>query len=244
MDVVPHPAERTSPRADAVALDSINRLINIIGMTESLPRPDTRDRLIEAGFHLFGQSGFEGTSTRALAGRAETNVASIAYHFGGKGGLREACAHAIADRISLAWDSAAPASAPDSPEAAEAEIERILRGLVHLIVATPESRDMVTFVLRDMTGPGAVVELLYSEVVQQRHRALCRLWGTATGRDPEDDDVRISVFASVGQILYFNLALPLVQRRMGWEHAGPEQAERIADTVTANLSAILESQRR
>ena len=54
----------------------------------------TRADLIAAGLHLFGHDGFAATSTRALAARAGTNVASIAYHFGSKAGLVRAAIEA------------------------------------------------------------------------------------------------------------------------------------------------------
>ena len=61
-------------------------------MPDSAQGESTRDKLIAAGLHLFGRKGFAATSTREIAARAGTNVASIAYHFGGKDGLRMACA--------------------------------------------------------------------------------------------------------------------------------------------------------
>ena len=54
----------------------------------------TRAALIAAGLRLFGEKGFDATSTRDIAAAANTNIASIAYHFGGKEGLRLACAQA------------------------------------------------------------------------------------------------------------------------------------------------------
>ena len=45
---------------------------------------DTRQRLIEAALKIFGESGFEGASTRMLADAAGANLAAIPYHFGSK----------------------------------------------------------------------------------------------------------------------------------------------------------------
>ena len=56
----------------------------------------TRNSLIMAGLDLFGRHGFEGASTRNIAGAAKANIGSIAYHFGGKEGLRQACAEHVA----------------------------------------------------------------------------------------------------------------------------------------------------
>ena len=59
----------------------------------------TRLALVQAALKLFGQKGFDGTSTREIATAARANIGSIAYHFGGKEGLRSACAEHIVDTV-------------------------------------------------------------------------------------------------------------------------------------------------
>ncbi|MBC8158842.1 MAG: helix-turn-helix transcriptional regulator, partial [Alphaproteobacteria bacterium] len=54
---------------------------------------DTRERLLEAGLRLFAAHGYDGVSTRQLAGTADVNIAAIGYHFGGKKDLY----HAVVD---------------------------------------------------------------------------------------------------------------------------------------------------
>ena len=58
------------------------------------PRSDgeqSRERLLHAAMHLFGQQGFSKTSTREIAQAAGANVAAISYYFGDKSGLYQAC---------------------------------------------------------------------------------------------------------------------------------------------------------
>ena len=57
----------------------------------------TRKAIVEAAMRGFAEKGFAATATREIAAMAETNVASIAYHFGGKEGLRIACAEQIVE---------------------------------------------------------------------------------------------------------------------------------------------------
>ena len=59
----------------------------------------TRMALIRAALKLFGAMGYDGASTREIAAAANANIGSIAYHFGGKEGLRAACATFIVDTI-------------------------------------------------------------------------------------------------------------------------------------------------
>lgn len=76
---------------------------------------ETRQRFLDAALSLFAEHGFAGTSTRMLATAAGSNVASLAYHFGGKEGLYEACLI----RLHADLGEATPASIPaDSPSEA------------------------------------------------------------------------------------------------------------------------------
>src|SRR5690606_38987944 len=51
-------------------------------MTESSDH--ARDRIIDAATRLFAALGYDGTSTRMIAEAAGLNVATVAYHVGGK----------------------------------------------------------------------------------------------------------------------------------------------------------------
>jgi AcrR family transcriptional regulator len=48
---------------------------------------DTRSALIEAARAVFGESGYEGATVRAIAGRAGVDAAMVNHWFGGKDGL-------------------------------------------------------------------------------------------------------------------------------------------------------------
>lgn len=50
---------------------------------------DTKRKIIEAASYLFGEKGFEGTSTREIGRRAGVNISSLNYHFKSKQNLME-----------------------------------------------------------------------------------------------------------------------------------------------------------
>ncbi len=211
-------------------------------MPDKPSESQTRASLIEAGLHLFGHKGYEATSTRQLAARAGTNIASIAYHFGGKAGLRTACARAVAERVGAVVPPDAPPGGI-APDDALARIERIVQALVTLILSAPGAQDMVAFMVRELSDPGEIADLIYAEFLAPRHRAMSALWAAATGRSPEDDEVKLAVFAAIGQVLYFRIAQPFVERRMDWTSIGPEETRQISELIVANLRAAIERQR-
>lgn len=204
----------------------------------------TRRALIRAALELFGGRGFEGTSTRQIAARANVNIASIAYHFGGKEGLRNACADFIVDTIRDAAARAFPAAGEDpvtsgDAESAAKQMHLALDTMAVFTTSRPEMSPIVQFILREMAHPTAALDRVYAGVVEPVHRRLCQLWETATGEPAESEGTRITVFTIIGQVLYFRIGREVVMRRMGWQEIGSREAAMIATAVTNNLNAIL-----
>lgn len=203
----------------------------------------TRAALIEAALQLFGRKGYDGASTRQIAARAGANIAAIAYHFGGKEGLRMACVDALSARL----DGILPGEAavlPATPTKARAALEAILRAAVHFMAEPGPAQDFAVFILREVTMSGPLVDAIYARIIGPRHRTLCRLWGIATGRDPESEEVRLAVFAMIGQAIYFRIGQPMILRRLDWAEIDAERADRIADLLTRNLRTALAASER
>lgn len=214
-------------------------------MTDSLPPPPegTRAALLDAALHLFGRKGFDATSIRDIAGRARANVAAIAYHFGGKDGLRAACGAEFARRIQSV---VAPlmVSEPLTPDAAEARLEALLRRMLAFLTGAPQAQDMVAFMLREVSAEGPVFGAIYAGLIEPLHRHFCTLWSQATGQDAESETTRLRVFSLLGQVIYFRIGRPVVCRRMGWAAIGPAETDRLAAVLVANLHTLIELDRR
>ncbi|MGF1491374.1 MAG: TetR/AcrR family transcriptional regulator [Microcoleaceae cyanobacterium] len=59
----------------------------------------TKEQIIDAAERLFAESGFAGTSLRAVTREAEVNLAAVHYHFGSKEALFRAVVRQIAEPI-------------------------------------------------------------------------------------------------------------------------------------------------
>ncbi|MFV0299409.1 MAG: CerR family C-terminal domain-containing protein [Paracoccus sp. (in: a-proteobacteria)] len=206
------------------------------------PADDTPGQLLAAAMHLFGHQGYAATTTRAIAARAGANIGLIAYHFGGKPQLRLACADAVIGKLRQVTAALETARA-ETPEQAMALMDSTVGAVVGFMVADPASEDMSAFVLREMAEGGEGFDRLYRQVFVSRHSALCRLWAAATGRAAESEEVRLAVFAMIGQVVYFRIGRPLIQRRMGWSSLGPPEAQQIAGIIRRNLRASIERSR-
>lgn len=199
--------------------------------------------LVAAGLRLFGQKGFAATSTREIAAAAGTNVASIAYHFGGKDGLRRACGQEVIRRVGTVIGPAAP-DLDLPPAQAAAAMEGVIRTMAGFLLARREAEDIVPFMLRELAENGPVLDEVYTKMFAPVHGRICRFWAAATGQAAESDRTRLIVFSLIGQLVYFRIGRPVVGRRMGWQTAGAEEARQIADILVGNLHAMIERERR
>ncbi|RWE64163.1 DUF1956 domain-containing protein [Mesorhizobium sp.] len=209
---------------------------------EATTAEQTRAALVHAALKLFGRQGFDGTSTRQIAAEAKANIGSIAYHFGGKEGLRAAAADFIVDTIQGIAGQAlggAQATTPANPEAARAQLFAALERMVGFVVVSPQAGEIVQFVLRELSHPTAALDRIYAGVFEPTHRRLCQIWEQATGEPAESEATRLTVFTMIGQVLYFRIGREAVMRRMGWREIGEKEAAKVVAVTTGNLRAML-----
>ncbi len=204
----------------------------------------TRLALIRAGLQLFGQKGFEATSTRELARQASANIGSIAYHFGGKEGLREACARYVVEQIgAVAGRALARQPAGTGPDAARDRLVMVMETMVAFIVAQPEAGEIARFVVRELSQPSVTIDIVYGGIFEPVHRQLCDIWEEASGQPADSPETMLSVFTMIGQLIYFRIGREAVLRRMGWDTIGPEESAQIVAVARANLDAVLAARR-
>ena len=204
----------------------------------------TRAALVMAGIRLFGTKGFEATSTREIAAAADANIASIAYHFGGKEGLRLACAEMVGSRIqSVVGPVLAAIDPKGDPAKAQEAFERVIMGVTDFMLGQVEARDIAGFMVRELGVPGAVFDRVYTDFILPVHRSLCTLLGLATGQDPESDLIRIGAFSIAGQVIFFRIGHAIVAWRMEWKAVGPEEVGAIKAVILANIRAFIAANR-
>jgi len=203
----------------------------------------TRQSLIEAGLRLFGLKGYEGASIRDIAGEARTNIASIGYHFGGKDGLRRACAEHVAATIrgiASAALAGAPPPAELTPQQARESLHDFISRAVPFILRERRVKMMMHFMLREMAAPSVAFDIVYAGVMEPTHKRLCALWAAVTGEDAQDEAVRLGVFGVIGQVFYFRFGQEIVLRRMEWKDYGEREVAMIVADVIAALDGALD----
>ncbi|MEO3388550.1 CerR family C-terminal domain-containing protein [Mesorhizobium sp. CAU 1741] len=204
----------------------------------------TRAALIEAGLRLFGEKGFASTSTREIAAAANANIGSIAYHFGGKEALRDACATHIVETMSKGAGLVLTLPLPGSPSEAQQQLRATIDRMAMFMLAGPEVGGFVRFILHELQYPTAALDIIYDGIFEPVHRRLCDVWAIAVGQEPESEEVKIAIFTMIGQLIYFRIGREAVLRRLGWTEIGAEEARRIAEQASRNMIAVIESSRK
>ncbi|MCB1487471.1 MAG: CerR family C-terminal domain-containing protein [Bauldia sp.] len=205
---------------------------------------DTRARLIAAALDVFGREGFEGATTRQIAREADANLAAIVYHFGGKEELYRAVAEYIVEQTSglvgPAMAAAGALEASATVEAARATLLRVIATYVDVILGADEAERWARFIIREQLQPTSAFDVIYG-FMGGAHALGVRLVARILGRSEDDEEVRIRVFAMMGQILVFRVAHTLVLRRMDWASIGEEERAAIRRVVLLQVEAILDS---
>lgn len=201
--------------------------------------------LLNAAIELFGRSGFEGASTRAIASACDKPMSAITYHFGGKRGLYLACARHIAEilgeRIQPVLESI---DALDVLSATREEIEAALIPLVEAgvaIVTDPRLDTVAMFMLREQAAPTEAFDLLYERVMCPLLTSIAGLLAAAANPPIEPERARVLAIMLMGQILMFRTCRATTMRFSEWEEIGADQKRQLVGAARVHLSAILHS---
>lgn len=138
-----------------------------------------REELIDVAIRQFGENGFDGTSTRQLAGDAGTTMSNITYHFGGKEGLYQAAGEEILDRLGAALNATtiAPLSKKAGPTEAIALIDQLLENMGGFILRD-EAAPVARFIAREHDDPTSE----FSKKLGERANWIGNLISDAIGR--------------------------------------------------------------
>lgn len=158
----------------------------------------TRGRLLAEGLRLFAVKGFEAVGTRELAAAAGTNIASIAFHFGGKEGLYAAVIRQVAEELSGLYKIAFAQAAAESAKAGEDAPARARRAMTTLIAALLSAKRpqwMSLLLQREFITPTPAFETLFDEAIAPGLDEISRLTAEATGLAAAGLDNRVLAYS-------------------------------------------------
>lgn len=201
------------------------------------------DPLLDVALRQFGEHGFDGASTRAIAAEAGTVMSSITYRYGGKEGLYLACADYICTQLVGHLEPALDRIGRQDALSADDAVEAVA-GLVETIgrmMLMPGAENWAQFIIREQQRPGPAFERLYVSAMRRVIETVVRLVGIAR---PSLDDAAIRAIGVTlyGQAMVLRAAHAAVLRTMRAERLSEAQQELLVRTIHANVCAILKSE--
>ena len=201
-----------------------------------------RETILDVAIRQFGDRGFEGASTRAIAAAAGTVMSSITYHFGSKEGLYLACADHIVARIgekfAPALDAILPLEDMDRKQAIAAIISIIER--IAQLMISDESHDWASFIIREQQDPGPAFDRLYRGFMFRMEEALLALI-TLARPDLNERSARALGISLFGQALVLRAARATVIHILKVSDMGEAEKALMLAQIRYNIEAIMRS---
>lgn len=126
-------------------------------------RKNSKAAIIDAAIYLFNTKGFNGTSVRDIAAKADVNAANISYYFQNKNGLLENCFTVFFERYLEELEKGFSLLECGAEICLKAMVDNVLRYQCQNIQLT-------RFILREMTIDSQVVrEIMSTYHVKERY---------------------------------------------------------------------------
>ena len=207
-------------------------------------QPDARQRLIDAGIEIFAENGFNGTTTRMLADKANVNLSAIPYYFRGKEGLYHATVTHIADVLSARLDpflKQIEGRRPSDfdPGAAREMVRQGLATMVTMMCGDPSALRFMQIIFREQMSPTAAFDLIYPRVMERVLTTFATLVAAITGEtDPRQCSLQAVLF--IGQIMVFRAGRATVIRRLDMKGYTDQEIAEIQEAVVSRAMAALD----
>jgi len=205
---------------------------------------DARERLIRAAIEIFAANGFNATTTRMLADKAQVNLSAIPYYFRSKEGLYQAAVEHIADVLGARLDPFMEELATLSEKGVDSETARALlqEGLATMVAVMcgdPATLPFSKIILQEQMAPTAAFDLIYPRVMERVLKGFAALIAAATG-ETDQRQCDLQAILLVGQVMVFRAGRATAVRRLGMEGYTPGEITEIQTIIKSRAMAVLD----
>lgn len=211
---------------------------------------ETRARIIAAALALFGENGFDGTSTRDVAARADVNAPALQYYFGSKRGLYDACLEHLQttalERLEPALAAAEAALARSGEPARLTETYcTLLDDLADFLLGAPDARSRALFLARDQFGgaPPHPQQDVKRQFGRRFHRTCIALVARIIGRGEDEDEIELIAVTINGQLLFVHFGRRQLLDLVDWEDISSRRLTQLKAVIRRQTLAIFAAAR-
>ena len=140
---------------------------------------DSKRKLLLSAFEEFAKNGFSGASTRDIAAKANINISSILYYFGGKKGIYTAALKKIVDTVNSMIDEQTKRyqiiMENQDPDAARKLLKATARRFLTILCSKEISGPIKKVFLSEYSSPTEEFNILYEELIRPVHDRMANL---------------------------------------------------------------------
>lgn len=140
---------------------------------------DSKSKLLLSAFEEFAKNGFSGASTRDIAAKANINISSILYYFGGKKGIYTAALKKIVDTVNSMIDEQTKRYQiiidNQDPDAARKLLKATARRFLTILCSKEISGPIKKVFLSEYSSPTEEFNILYEELIRPVHDRMANL---------------------------------------------------------------------
>jgi AcrR family transcriptional regulator len=206
---------------------------------------DTRRRILEVAIAAFGEGGYEGASSRAIAQQAESNIAAIQYYFDGKEGLYRACAEFV---VAQAWEGSADIYRrlveADAKQGREHLIDLLcdaFESIARFMYGSDKTRSWALFMTREQIRPttSAAFNVIYEGLQRPLIEQWSRLIGLLIGQPADSPEVLLRTSLILAQVLGIRVTSQTALRTLHWPDFGKGRLAIWLKALRAHIRAVL-----
>ena len=206
---------------------------------------DSKTKLLYSAFCEFAKNGFFGAKTRDIADRADINISSILYYFGGKKGIYAAALENIVDTVkALTGDLTARydevVKSGDSEEARRM-LKEIIAKFLFLLCGENVSRDMKTVFFSEYSRPTAEFKILYDGLILPFHKMMATLLVQASGGKINLKDGYLYTFPLFSQLFVLSSRKETICGHMEWADYNEEEKQKLLQYMVSQIDFLIDS---
>jgi AcrR family transcriptional regulator len=199
------------------------------------PRPDTRERVLQAAREVFAEKGFRDATIHEICDRAEANIAAVNYYFRHKEDL-------YVEAWRQALHSSLEAYPPDGGVAEDAPAEERLRGRIRALVRRLLDQGAIgeaPIIIRELANPTGLLDKAMHDVHRPLHEAMSAIVRELLGPRAPDKMVRLCVMSMVTQCIALHFRMRVASAKVKSWSPPFGSAEELADHIAKfSLAAI------
>ena len=204
---------------------------------------DSKSKLLTSALEEFAKNGFFGTSTRDIAAKANINISSILYYFGGKKGIYTAALQNIVNTIneltSDITDQYQQTIKKPNPKAAKKLLKDFMQTFMMITCSESLSPEMKKIFLSEYSCPSDEFTLLYNELIRPFHDKIANLLHIASDKKIDLKDCYFYVITIFSTLFVFISREEAIYQIMEWDNPNEKVLNKLLDYINNQIDFIL-----